>query len=452
MNSSTTKVKKLTLALMIMGICGTASAKPFIQCPGDDFIATPDAAFPLDPTLAILTPGHDGVRDPFLPDPITSLANPATPNPNYDPAANIKCMHLTAGDGFANMGDGYLQYLFSYSNITGVAEDKSIDAGILAHQLPAPTIELEEGQQFYLTLTNVGMIQRPDLSDPHTVHFHGYPNASTIFDGVPDSSISINMGASLTYFYNIATPGTYMYHCHVEAAEHMQMGMLGNLYVHAGQDKVPAGTVLGTHVHQAGDRYVYNDGDGSTLYDVEYPIQIGSFDPIFHDASMNTQPLPFATMNDTYPMLNGRGYPDTTVVGALPAPTDADGVEVTGGKISQPMSSLITATVGQKLLLRLSNLAVTRFYTVRTIGLPDMQIVGKGAALLRGPGTAPKDLYFKVNSVTLGGGEAKDVIIDTTGVAPGTYYLYTTNLNYLSNNNEDYGGIMTEIVISAPGV
>ena len=28
-----------------------------------------------------------------------------------------------------------------------------------------------------------------------------------------------------------------MYHCHVEAAEHMQMGMLGNLFVRPRQNK-----------------------------------------------------------------------------------------------------------------------------------------------------------------------------------------------------------------------
>jgi FtsP/CotA-like multicopper oxidase with cupredoxin domain len=60
---------------------------------------------------------------------------------------------------------------------------------------------------------------------------------------VPDASISINMGATLTYFYNVVEPGTYMYHCHVEATEHMQMGMLGNLYVRPVQNKLPAGTI-----------------------------------------------------------------------------------------------------------------------------------------------------------------------------------------------------------------
>ena len=39
-------------------------------------------------------------------------------------------------------------------------------------------------------------------------------------------------------------------------------------------------------------------------------------------------------------------------------------------------------------------------------------------------------------------------MLDTTGVPPGTYFLYTTNLNHLSNDGEDFGGMMTEIVVS----
>jgi hypothetical protein len=43
-----------------------------------------------------------------------------------------------------------------------------------------------------------------------------------------------------------------------------------------------------------------------------------------------------------------------------------------------------------------------------------------------------------------------DVLLDTTDVAPGTYFLYSTNLNFLTNKDEDLGGIMTEIVITQP--
>jgi FtsP/CotA-like multicopper oxidase with cupredoxin domain len=371
--------------------------------------------------------------------------------------ANTQCMHLSASDGFATMADGTTRYIFSFGDMTGLKTKSAnqkramIQKGLLAAEWPAPTIVLEEGEEFYLSLTNVGMMMRPDLFDPHSAHFHGFPQSSTVFDGLPESALSIGMGATLTYYYKLNDPGTYMYHCHVEATEHMQMGMLGSLYVKAGQNGTSFEYPLLSG--KTYTQFAYNDGDGSTGYDVEYPVQLGSFDGAFHDASENTQPLPFALMEDNYPMINGRGYPDT----ADPRTDDpnnpfppADGFNTTNtnawkNPTGQPVSSLITATAGQKVLLRISNLAITRFYTLQSLGIP-MQVVGKDAKQLR---TADGiDLYYNTNSVTLGGGESFDVILDTTDVAPGTYFLHSANLNYLSNDTEAFGGMMTEIVIN----
>jgi FtsP/CotA-like multicopper oxidase with cupredoxin domain len=306
------------------------------------------------------------------------------------------------------------------------------------------------------------MMIRPDLFDPHTVHFHGFPNASSVFDGLPESGLSINMGASLTYYYNLVDPGTFMYHCHVEATEHMQMGMLGNLYVRPLQNRRPDGEMLGSWEHDnpdynpvlglddplVGDTYVYNDGDGSTRYDVEAALQLGGFDPDFHDASWFVQPLPFALMRDRYPMINGRGYPDTVNDGAMSQPLDPDtGDDLNGPTVdSQVEHSLVTADPGDLILLRLSNLNITVTHTLTSPSIP-MTVVGIDSRELRTPdGTTP--LHYDTNSVTLGGGMAADVILDTNGVASGTYFLYTSNLNYLSNNEEDFGGMMTEIVIN----
>ena len=361
---------------------------------------------------------------------------------NGDPAhPNAKCMHLVAGDGYVAMADGYPQYMFGFADVTGIRPNKIMATGMMAATFPAPKIVLDEGDEFYLNLTNVGMILRPDLFDPHTVHWHGFPEAASIFDGVPDASVSVNMGSTLTYYYNVVEPGTYMYHCHVEATEHMQMGMLGNLYVKPAQNKLPVGTNLNGFTHQNGYEYTYNDGDGTTYYDVDFAIQIGSFDSSFHDASETVQPLPFALMRDNYPMLNGRGYPDTVINVGPVAPASANPVS---GDSTQNESALISANPGDKVLLRLSNLNVTRFYTLKTLGVT-MQVVGKDAKLLRGPGG--KDLYYKTNTVTLGGGQSLDAIIEIpTAATPGTtYYLYTSNLNYLSNNEEDFGGMMTEV-------
>jgi len=375
---------------------------------------------------------------------------------------NIKCIHLVAGDGMVTMADdmidpedgvpGKKQYIFSFAQVPlpgvdGAPTEASgqypgwvMDRGILAANAPAPTISVDEDDELFLSLTNVGMAMRPDLFDPHTVHWHGFPEASSIFDGVPDSSVSINMGATLTYYYNVKDAGTYMYHCHVEATEHMQMGMLGNLFVRPRQNKLDDGTALGSYTHSTGDTYAYNDGDGSTLYDVEYPIQMGSFDPDFHDASLNVQPLPFAGMRDRYFMLNGRGYPDT-VNDTVLSTTDPLGTI----QNSQPVDSLVSASPNQRVLLRISNLNITEFYTLGS-NLP-MQVVAHDARLLRDG--AGSNMYYTTNSVTLGGGQSADVIIDTTGLAPGsTYFLYSTNLDRLSNDAENFGGMMTEIRIN----
>ena len=425
----------------------------FVQCPGDL--------------------NGDSVPDPYLLD--AAGLPTAAPNPAFRP--QVKCLHLTGGDGFVTMADREEPlYIFGFADVTGQKPADVMNVGMLAANFPAPTIRLKEGQEFYLNLTNVGMVMRPDLFDPHSVHFHGFPNAAAIFDGVPESSIAVTMGSSLTYYYKLVEPGTYMYHCHVEATEHMQMGMLGNLYVEPRQNQTgcaggacPIARLEGNASPSAPLGYAYNDGDGSTAYDVEYPIQIGSFDPKFHQESLSVQPLPFAAMRDTFPMLNGRGYPDTVNPGVISTQNDFR------LNPSQPVSSLISATAGQRILLRISNLAVTRLYTLAST-IP-MKVVGRSARLLRGPtgkdlsytvnsvtlgggeasdvildtsGVAPGTyLVYTTNSVTLGGGEAADVIIDTTGVAPGTYLLYTTNLNYLSNDTQDFGGMMTEIRISA---
>lgn len=484
------------LALGLMGTAGSAFAGTFIQCPGDTDI-------PLDgvPNVSVFDDGvcSDDLMEcemhldcaqttaqicdaGFCTGDLTACLDDTecldipTPQMCNGIRRDILCQHLTASDGFTTMADGRPLYMFSFANVTGVEEPDVQDAGTLAAASAAPSLILDQGQEVYLTLTNVGMQIRPDLFDPHTVHFHGFPNASVIFDGVPDNSVSVEQGASITYYYNLVEPGTFMYHCHVEATEHMQMGMMGNLYVRPAQNKLPNGTNLNGHSHYNpdnllgdthpadddptdGDKYVYNDGDGSTRYDVEYPIQISSWDGEFHQASEDVQPLPFAEMRDNYGLINGRGYPDTADARGLDFPaTPRSGAEPGNTaspfghlKTSQPQSSLITVNKVTEplLLLRLSNLSITTFFTVATtLGAP-MKVVGKDQRLLRGGGEpGGTDFSYETNSVTMGGGETVDVIVDVSSVPAGTYFLYSTELNYLSNDQEDFGGIMTEIVVN----
>jgi hypothetical protein len=232
--------------------------------------------------------------------------------------------------------------------------------------------------------------------------------------------------------------------------------MLGNLYVLSAQDGTPLGTCNGAPC----TKFAYTDGDGSTGYDVDFPLQILGFDKNFHDKHIGIQPLPFAAMEDNYPMFNGRGYPDTTLPrDAIPTPVDRDGVPLNpdpflpDGKPSQAMSALITATHGQKILLRVSSLSSTTFHNIEVLGIP-MTVVGKDAKILRGP--TGINLFYGANSISLGGGQSADVILETAGLplpAAGTYnsyFVYARELEHLNNFQERFGGMMTEIRIAAP--
>lgn len=412
------------------------------------------AAQPAAAVMLVQCPGINGAANPN-----EDLAQPAATDDSK------LCMHLLASDGFARMADGVELYTFGFFDHTGSPSATAVDTGTLAAQMPAPTIELAEGKDFYLTLSNIGFQMRPDLVDPHTVHFHGFPQAAPVFDGMPEGSFGINMNASQTFYYRLRDPGTYLYHCHMEATEHMQMGMMGSLYVKPKQD--------GTNVQVGGKTYsqfAYNDLQGSvathgiSAYDVAYPLQFNSFDRDFHEMHIAVQALPFATLHTDYAFINGRGYPDTLAPSTTPTSTDffftpADAPNQNFD--AQPMSSKVTAVQGQRVLLRLTNLSITDYMTVISPGI-DMQVVGMGAAIARGPSdvdaanpiypvgskATPADRFYATNSVTMGGGEAYDVILDTSNVPAGTYYLYTANLNFLSNHGEDYGGAMTEIVVT----
>src|SRR6516162_3988734 len=389
--------------------------------------------------------------------------------------------------------------------------------GVMNGNLPMPLAAFDEDDEFFLTLSNVGMIMRPDLFEEHTVHFHGYPNASS-------------------YYYLAPDAGTYFYHCHITPPEHLQMGMVGQLYVRPRQNRVPTGTnlynaIAGSNTgaafgtltgpsHQSDLRtacqntgnsngtispdilcstpipaadtgatqkvdpfagvdpripagtpfkYAYNDGDGSTWYDLDVPMQIHGFDPNFHFVGMTFNPEGFSDMKDKYFLLNGRSYPDTVGVpgycdpsGACGGPTvaaassagspdpasNAIGTEDTNGRtrFSQPLPSLISLYSGERALLRLSDLDVTEYQTLASLGVP-MQLVGFQAKLLRDQ--AGNNLPITSNSIDIGGGESVDVILDsclvrgsvisgsvpacTTPIPKGTYFLYTTNLDHLSN-------------------
>ena len=508
----------VALLAVLAGVAQLASAQSFrVQCP---------QTTPLHPNGSTVDANHPGV---------------------------VKCQHIAGGDGFATMADGNQIYLFAFGPLSGlqslqnlggannqlngpyvgtqtasefnkpysgsiVANGSSttnpiggsgdaaitepammMNMGVLAGNMPAPLIAVDEDDELFLTLSNVGMIMRPDLFEQHTVHWHGYPNASSYFDGVPDASVAINIAGSFTYYYTSPDAGTYFWHCHITPPEHLQMGMVGQLYVRPRQNRVTSGTApatttdlrnalvntfkfVNTNATQGttagtvydpctvdilcsspippvaavaasqpqGAKYAYNDGDASTRYDVEYPIQMHGFDPNFHFIGMTFNAEPFADMKDKYFLLNGRSYPDTVNPGVISTQA-SDGVS----RPSQPLPTLITINRSQgqtRALLRIADMSVTEYSTLATVGIP-MTVIGFHARMLRDQ--AGNNLSYQTNSITMGGGESLDVILDASSAdyavcnatTPCTFFLYSTNLDHLSNDAENFGGMMTEIQV-----
>jgi len=523
------------IGLLIALVClatGVARGQSFrVQCP-DHTITHPTAANnnsePAYTGPTVLASGTKGYLAP------SSNVNGA-----------IKCQQISGGDGYSTMGDGTQTYMFSFGPLSGLADIASgqpgtefpgvfntvyagptlqpgdpaatvdasgpgsfgyngavgqvpdldngnlidghvdprpiMDVGVMNGNIPAPLMAIDEDDEFFLTLTNVGMIMRPDLFEQHTVHFHGYPNASSYYDGVPDASVAINIGGSFTYYYLAPDAGTYFWHCHITPPEHLQMGMVGQLYVRPRQNRVTGPLYAALQQQQndprtacrrpgdggttavatvpdilcsnpvpalntgltGGGKYAYNDGDGSTAYDVEYPLQIHGFDPSFHFVGMTFNPEQFVDMKDKFFLLNGRSYPDTVTAGPLETQS-ADG----RNHFSQPLSSIINIPAGGKALLRISDLDVTEYQTLASLGIP-MNVIAINAKLLRDQ--AGNNLNYNTNSITLAGGESLDVILDASDATKypvhSKFYLYTPNLDHLSNDAENFGGLMTEVNI-----
>jgi hypothetical protein len=219
----------------------------------------------------------------------------------------IKCQQVSGGDGYATMADGTQTFMFAFGPLSGLSDialglpgtefpstfntvfpgtlvpgdpattdDASglgsftyngavglapdldaggiidghvdprpiMDIGVMNGNIPAPLLAIDEDDEFFLTLTNVGMIMRPDLFEQHTIHFHGYPNASSILRRCARCLVAINIGGSFTYYYLAPDAGTYFWHCHITPPEHLQMGMVGQLYVRPRQNRVPANSSL----------------------------------------------------------------------------------------------------------------------------------------------------------------------------------------------------------------
>ena len=368
-------------------------------------------------------------------------------------SAATTSLSLAASDGYLTVPGRETDpvYIFGFVPVDPNLSVDQLEATYKGHtKHTAPHLNFLQNDDIRITLTNLGLVQRPDLTDSHTIHWHGFDVPSPLNDGVPEVSIAVPIGKQVTYFYRPHREGTYMYHCHFEDVEHVQMGMTGIVFVRPLQDGASINGFT---------KFGYNDGDGSTGYHRHFAILLNEVWKNFHDGDRDIQESIATDYNPQWFTLNGRCYPQTVLPNddpSLPANlrigTHNANYDTTD--YSQPNSALIQVNPGERVLLRLANLGYQQ-HAMQLPGIP-MHVIGQDASLLRN-GTV--DTSYWTNTLYIGPGEARDVLFDAPAYAAarpsgsdgrGNYNIYrfkNRDWRRLSNFGAPpgAGGMQTEV-------
>lgn len=443
--------------------------------------------------------------------------------------ATIPSFRIMATDGWASYpgrrhADGAPVYGFGFRSVddlalSGAGGEADLNPGDLIDKykgkvlFTAPTIIGMEGVEMAIVVTNLGLVARPDLDDAHSLHWHGYRNATAVFDGVPETSISVPSGRDLPYFFDNklasepgqvkGSAGTYMYHCHFEDTEHVEMGMTGIIFVEPwdmwfdGPEQdirlIPSIDWPWKAVRR---KVAYNDNPAGidSSFDREFALLMGEIDTTPHDNLEGVQEFVWSDYDPNYWMINGRSYPDTVIPQITPAEqvTDPGGNTVYGETMQMPISpaagdetsesemlyqhnsSLIQCREGDQVLLRMANLGY-EVHSIEAAGL-DMRVIAHDASMLIGKdGTS--DLTYTTRRIELGPGEARDVLFNAPAYDDGTAvsdtvanrnghlrkfnrYIMKSRNNHRNSNDgftdgsdgptyagagDSYGGMVTEV-------
>ena len=299
------------------------------------------------------------------------------------PTTNVLCPSPTTRQQVYIFGFvGGLYQVIEKGNIT--FENKSLDWTNPANQtflrsltstadIPSPILWAEVGDHLYVTLINLGM-PISGLNDPHTIHLHG-AHVATQLDGFPETSFGVPMWMEnmpippvVTYFFEPEQPGTLMYHCHVEAHEHVQMGMYGALVIYPSHKSLAnAGITMNRHgwwcldgevqcqIPRYADHKNFAFNDIQTYFDKEYVMLLSEIDLKWHQTVQTTLQtgISFNASNfkPDFWLLNGRAFPDTLLPNTqTPDPSENENLTQIN------YETYVHVITGQKFLLRMINM------------------------------------------------------------------------------------------------
>ena len=249
-------------------------------------------------------------------------------------------------------------------------------------ELPGPVLEVDQGDVVTINLySNLGEVTSLQI----------------LGQGLPLDTVGVQPGQGKPYTFTATQPGTYLYEAGVMTNGRVQspMGMYGALIVRP------------LTANQAYD-------DASTAYASEAVLVLSEIDP-----NLNANPGSFANLRNfvpKYKLINGKAYP-------------------------QPQTVPLTATVGDRVLLRYVN-AGQEYHSMTALGM-NQTVVAEDGNLL------PHSYTIAAQSIPPG--VTLDALV-TMPVGDGAQYpIYDGGLVLKSNGAGGYTGMLTFLSESTIG-
>ena len=412
-----------------------------------------DAGFPFDPAdmhamaeyhgFAADVPSTDGMIAAVNSPPATPTANSVRAAAMFDPAlvqGLVPGADFPTPDrlpnpdrSFARRGANNLEVPVFRSDGTlwaavPVWSFEDIATGLATW--PAPAIRVREGQLVHSLLGS--------QQGPHTIHHHGI-EPTAMNDGVGHLSFEVNAGA-YTYQWQAADAGTYFYHCHRNTVLHFERGMYGALIIDppSGPGKTYVGDALvdyGAEAIWAVDEFdtrwhgLRRDADGN---DIDYGVgPDGRVREVVDNVAAGIQGLglnAFTTIDDpANPRLHDFN-PNVFLVSGQPGRFDSDNEIL--------LAVGVSVRQGQSVLVRTLNASYAQTRWRFPSQIPGQVIAADGRTFGKTPFGAyssPMTLASIGHQFQLSVARRWDVLLDTTGVAPGQYLVDVSFHHWLTD-------------------
>lgn len=298
--------------------------------------------------------------------------------------------------------------------------------------VPGPTIRVQEGDTVRVRFHNLHTMA-------HTVHWHGLHVPWTM-DGVPYvSQDPVASGGTFTYEFVAGPAGTHLYHCHVDAKHHTDMGMYGLIIVEPRPEDREAKEVP----HDREQAIVLDEWDTDHIHSVEGagsgadPSSTGNplhtVDTAEQQARDAGNRPPNPTQEDagasTNPLQEQRSwYPAT-----YPAYEPTYDAYLMNGK-AFPLTEPLRIAEGERLKVRLANIGAQP-HALHMHG-HSFHVTHKDGYLL------PQ--AYRADTLMIGPGERYDILVD--GVNPGIWLFHDHAGEGATSDHVSPGGMMTLLV------